>query len=44
MSVGISEVRVVTTIIKLMWEVQKNSFSPDEIICVVAHRVFLMVI
>ena len=31
MSVGISEVRVVTTIIKLVWEVQKSSFSPNEI-------------
>ena len=38
------QVWVVTTIIKLIWEVQKSSFSPNEIVCVVAHRVFLLVI
>ena len=38
------QVWVVTTIIKLIWEVQKSSFSPKEIVCVVAHRVFLLVI
>ena len=38
------QVWVVTTIIKLVWEVQKSSFSPNGIVCVVAHRVFLLVI